>query len=318
MEISVKGNTMSADCQAKIRRVCLTADFNSSQRTAVLAGGPKNSTDAGQGSQIGLSERISSFDGCVAGTGFIKRSEMTGGMNVADRPGIDQRGIELQRLIGANVFHPQIADIEFQREFAGPGCVDDQLRILANEGFNKDAHFFAPSHAAYFLTVASRRYVHDQTAYVYLVHTHGLAKQIPQWSLKAKFADLEQWLNSRLMGIGIGSAVDLQARAEDLDSVGHGNMQAGQFYPAFETSRQRFNHSRAQDGLRVRDRESNGNSDVDDQKEEKSDDPTPSPTQEALAALRHKIQLWGEDRMLWGASRHGTHLEQKTEQRAIG
>src|SRR5215471_560073 len=84
VKVSMQRHGVSADGDAEIRCVGLAFNLNSSQSAAVVAGRGKNARDPFQGSEIRVGEGIVSLNGRIARAYFVKRTELAGGLNVAD------------------------------------------------------------------------------------------------------------------------------------------------------------------------------------------------------------------------------------------
>jgi hypothetical protein len=75
--------------------------------------------------------------------------------------------------------------------------------------------------------------------------------------MEMEFWNIEQRLNTRLSGIGISRAIDLESFTRDVKPIRDPNVKLRKFHATLETSRQRFDHSMAQDWLRADDEDWN-------------------------------------------------------------
>src|SRR4029077_16354851 len=140
------------------------------------------------GAQIRLCERVISVDRRVARALFVERAERSGGLYVSDGFGIDESGLETQRLSGTNLFHAEIADVELEGRLARLVGVDKEFRVSKYEMVEAN---FPGSDALpkirHLFSVPLGRDIHSQPAYVNRVDIHGLAEEIAQGGLEAKF-----------------------------------------------------------------------------------------------------------------------------------
>src|SRR6202158_392869 len=181
-------------------------------------------------------------------------------MDVTHWLGIDQRCIEMQRLAGPDSFHPQIADIEFQRRLTRFHCVDDEFCVRAYEAVDEDAHLSTTlSKFPHRLPIIFRGNIHDKTVHVNDVHVHRLAKQAAERGLKTEFPHLEQWLHAVFPPIWISSTENFQPLSIHMHAVRNPHVKLDKLNPALEASRQRLNHPCAQNRLCVRDHHTNAN-----------------------------------------------------------
>src|SRR5262249_36370308 len=73
------------------------------------------------------------------------RSERSTGVDISNRLGICQPGIEVHGKIGTDGRHLQTFDIEFEREFSRLESIDDQDSSVADEAIDSD-FYFSPMH----------------------------------------------------------------------------------------------------------------------------------------------------------------------------
>src|SRR5579871_2949726 len=92
MKIGVQRHWMSAARQTKIRRIGLALYVNIAERPAIISYRGQNSCDPSKISQICVRERIISGNRRGPRLALLEWSEISNGINVAHRLGIDQCG----------------------------------------------------------------------------------------------------------------------------------------------------------------------------------------------------------------------------------
>ena len=201
-----------------------------------------------------MGKGIVAFNCRIARAQLVQWTKASRGMNMADRLGVNQRRVKLQRLSSSDVTHSQVTDIKLQWRLPRLLSIDNQFCIRKDKVGDRDAHLVAlAAQAAYFRPIFFRRNIHRKSAHVDRIQLHRLTKQVAQRSLEMEFRNIEQRLNAWLSGIGIGRAIDLESLTRNVKPIRDPNVKLRKFHATLETSRQRLDHSTAQDWLRADD-----------------------------------------------------------------
>src|SRR5215469_1701876 len=72
---------------------------------------------------------------------LLPGAKLAGRLNCSYGFGVRQHGIELKGLAGSDVFHPQVTDVEFNRELTCLEGIDDQSGLLGNKFIYIDFDF---------------------------------------------------------------------------------------------------------------------------------------------------------------------------------
>ncbi len=144
----------------------------------------------------------------------------------------------MHRLVGADARHSQALDVKFDRQFAGPQRVHDELRLITDKCIDNDLYFAVlRSHVIQFVTVFSRRQVQLQPSYKYRVDMCRSAKKLTNSKMKPEFAYANNWLEARFVIVWVGFSENSEAGAGDEKSLYERNMKGVQFNSAFESCR---------------------------------------------------------------------------------
>src|SRR5215468_9159377 len=113
MEARLQGDAATADGDTEVRRVSSAVHHDVFERSGVLSRRRQDSTDALDGSQIGITERVCSADRGLAWIVGLPWTERTRGNDVTHGLRIGEIGSEMQGLIRSDAGHFQTCDIKF-------------------------------------------------------------------------------------------------------------------------------------------------------------------------------------------------------------
>src|ERR1700674_2667235 len=252
VKLGMQWHHPTAGRNAKIWSVSFSVHDNVVESTAILSGRrqyPPNTLDR---AQISMVERIGSTYRGVARAICLPWAKRTTGKDIPHRLGIGQVCVKVHRSVGPNARHFQVLDVKFKWQLPWSERIDYQLCLVADKPINEN--LYLPSlgpHVFHLAALLPRRQIQPQSFYIDRLDTHGRAKKIQDSHAKPEFCNTDERLHSWLVIVGVTVSKKSEPFTRNLEPLNQRDIKCVKLNFALESSRQRLDHTCAQNGPRV-------------------------------------------------------------------